>query len=157
MRKISIKGWEIEIDLEKTHQYYSKLNEDDLLTCCVYCRNYYYGIGKSSDTLIDFFNILGIVPEKTVHLSELTKLDNGKHLYDADYLLCGNILVKPIEVESISENGTLVIKPIELTDGISFHFSSKRPSYINSDICPQPLLILQIVCEVPWVIDELTV
>lgn len=154
MKTINIKGWQVEVDLEKTLEYYNKLNENDLLTCCLYCENYYYGIGRSSEILIDFFNKLGVVPKKTAYLSELTKLDNGKHLYDADYLLCGNILIKPIDNENVSENGTIVYKMVELIDGVSFRFSDIRPPYVRPDICPQPLLSLRLVCEVPWVLNE---
>ena len=151
MKIVNIKGWEIEVDLEKTLEYYNQLEDNDLLTCCLYCKNYYYGIGKSSEILTDLFNNLGVTPKKTAHLSELTKLDNGKHLYDADYLLCGNILVKPLE----RENETNVSKMTELIDGGSFHFSNIRPSCVRADICPQPLLTLQLVCEAPWVLSEL--
>ena len=154
MKKVNIKGWQIEIDTKKTLEFYNNVDKDDILSCCIYCKNYYYGIRKTSKILIDFFNDLGIVPEKVAHLSELMKLDNGKHLYDVDYLLCGNILTQPIEVENVRENGALGTKMIELTDSISFNFTDKRPSSVSPHICPQPLLTLQLICEVPWVLDE---
>jgi hypothetical protein len=122
--------------------------------CCLYCENFYNAILKSSPVLIEFLEILRIIPTETANVSELTRLDNGNHLYEASYLLTGNIITKPIGVEVTTEDGCLHVYPKQLPDGTQFHFTHNINVSITN-VCQKPVIQLDIICEIPWVLQKM--
>lgn len=155
MIKLNIQGWEIEVDLEKTIEYYDMIDKERLLSCCLYCKNYFYGIRKSSKILNDLFLKLGIVPEKAAHVSKLARIEKNRYLYEAEYLLTGEIITKPNDTDIISDNGNVTINLTVLSDSISFHFRDTPITFGEIDLCQRPILSFQLVCEIAWFLDEL--
>ncbi|AVK51373.1 hypothetical protein AXY43_03935 [Clostridium sp. MF28] len=154
MKSIIFEGWKIEIDKEKTKNYYSQLYRDGLRECCSDCRNYYYGIRHLPKVFIDFLESLFIVPETPICAYKLDKVADNIFLYDVNYLISGNILEKPDNAENASENGKKVFKTSTLTDEVEFYFTKELYPSLRNLSGYESYFELQLFCEIPWVIDE---
>lgn len=154
MESIIFNGWRIEIDKEKTKNYYSQLYRDELCECCSDCRNYYYGIRHLPKAFIDFLDSLFIVPETPMYAYKIDKVDDNKFLYDVVYLISGNILEIPNNAENISESGEKVFNTSTLIDGVEFYFTKELDVNLRNILDYKSYFQLQLFCEIPWVIDE---
>lgn len=154
MKSIIFEGWRIEIDKEKTKNYYSQLYRDVLRECCSDCRNYYYGIRHLPKVFIDFLESLFIVPEVPICAYKLDKVADNIFLYDVNYLISGNILEKPDTAENVSKNGKKVFKTSTLTDEVEFYFTKELHASLGNLSDYESYFQLQLFCEIPWVIEE---
>jgi hypothetical protein len=154
LESIIFKGWRIEIDKEKTENYYSQLYRDGLRECCSDCRNYYYGIRHLPKVFIDFLESLFIVPETPIGAYKLDKVADNVFLYNVYYLISGNILEKPDNAENVSENGEKVFKTSTLIDEVEFYFTKELYASLRNLTDYESYFQLELFCEIPWVIEE---
>ncbi|WP_238918315.1 hypothetical protein [Clostridium sp. YIM B02555] len=154
METIIFEGWKIEINKEKTEKYYSQLNNNVLLECCSDCRNYYYGIKHLPKVFIDFLESLFIMPETPIFANKLYKVADNMFLYDVYYLISGNILEKPYNAETASENGKKVLNTSTLTDGVEFYFTKELYPSLRKLHNYESYFQLELFCEIPCDLDE---
>jgi hypothetical protein len=154
MKRYYIDNMEIEIDTDKTAEYYKNLSKDHLLRCCSYCKNYYYGIRKGEISLLKFFNELCIIPERAANVSELHRINEKFHLYNPTYLVIGRILRSHNEDYVGNEGHYETIKLQELVGEIDVHFKEELCLPPGVKLCSDPVLQIDIFCEVPWVIED---
>ncbi|WP_017212434.1 hypothetical protein [Clostridium beijerinckii] len=154
MKSIIFEDWKIEIDKEKTKNYYSQLDRDGLRECCSDCRNYYYGIRHLPKVFIDFLESLFIVPETPICAYKLDKIADNIFLYDVNYLISGNILEKPDNAETVSENGKKAFNTSTLTNGVEFYFTKELYQSLRNLPDYESYFQLELFCEIPWVIEE---
>jgi hypothetical protein len=154
MKRYYIDNLEIEIDTDKTAEYYKNVNIDSLLTCCSYCKNYYYGIRKVGISLLKFFNEFCIIPEMAANVSELQRINEKVHLYNPTYLVIGRILRSPDEDYVSNEGNYETINLQELVGEVDISFKEELCLPPGVKLCSDPLLQIDIFCEVPWVIEE---
>ena len=154
MKSTIFEGWKIEIDKEKTKNYYSQLYRDGLRECCSDCRNYYYGIRHVPKVFIDFLESLFIIPETPIFENKLYKVADNMFLYDVYYLISGNILEKPDNAETVSENGKKVFNTSTLTDEVEFYFTKELYPSLRNLPDYESYFQLELFCEIPWDIDE---
>jgi hypothetical protein len=148
----TIKGWKLDIDFKKTAQYYADQNKEEFPECCNNCKNYWHGIEKVCGHINTLFSDLKISPIRTANVSELTECENGAHLYEASYLITGRILAIAGSKETIDSGGVPLSNLTELCEEASINFSDTL--YVPDGIYPpEPLIELDIICEVPWVLD----
>jgi hypothetical protein len=94
LQQIKVLDWLLEVDVDKTLQFYSDLprvSEPD--SCgCLDCRNFASASENFEKTILDIFSKLGIDASKCSHLESFRQTPNGAHLYGGTYPIVGNVL-----------------------------------------------------------------
>ncbi|UPM55475.1 hypothetical protein [Gottfriedia acidiceleris] len=144
LQKIRIGKWLIEVDMDRTREFYNK----DIEVCnCLYCKNYLDATKFFKPTVIDLFKKLGINPVKPAHLSQFPIEIKSRHLYLGNYYFVGRVL----EGELCSNSNFNKMNTIGIENFI-FVFSEEL------DFLPEGFLdpVLQISFEVniPWILKE---
>lgn len=94
MKKLTLFGYSVEVDLEATQEWYSQA---DAWGCsCGYCRNFLEHARRHTlpDVVLAVLGELNISPEKATYVSELYTDEAGIH-YQFSYRLAGTILAEP--------------------------------------------------------------
>ncbi|WP_183041179.1 hypothetical protein [Salipaludibacillus neizhouensis] len=69
---INLMKWMVEVDINKTKNFYSK----DIEFCdCLYCENYMEASKHVDSSVLEIFVALGIAPSKPSHLSEFGEME----------------------------------------------------------------------------------
>lgn len=89
LQQIRIGKWLIEVDIDKTQEFYSK---DKPICNCLYCENFVEACKNLKTAVSDVFTELGINPAKPAHLSEFPTDEESKRLYLGHYHLVGRVL-----------------------------------------------------------------
>lgn len=149
MKRLTFKKWIVEVDTIKTQWFYEQqflVNE----SCdCLYCRNYYQACKYFSKKIKDFFNSLGLEPEKVAEVYELGRNEDGTYLYGGFYHIVGNLIsVKDVEQDSPKWS----LRKESLTEQFKFGFTTHLA--LVSKEFPQPVLQLEINANIPWVLVE---
>ena len=91
VEQYSLFGYAVEIDKEKTQQWYMCAEE---WGCeCGDCLNFLELAKRQTlpPKILETLSVLGIPPEKATYVCHLTE-ENGEHLYQFSYRIVGNIL-----------------------------------------------------------------
>lgn len=142
-----INDWIIEVDLQKTLEYYKEHNIDDDCRCNV-CKNYRVNCEYMSRELIDFFHQVGVDPRKEGEFMDFGISDKGNMHYMGFYHIVGSIKAGPTKI-SDKWNITNLIK----IDNFELGFSSEDIACLPSDF-PEPIIQLEFSCFIPWRIEE---
>lgn len=154
MKRIEILDWIIEIDYEKTKEYYQRLGEEEHTECCLYCKNFDVAIRKVNHKLLKLLEELGISPEEPVEKYELHRMDSGNHQYGIIYLLVGRIIKEPDGLKKVNEKGHLEYRGTDITEDAYFIFGEEICVPGGVMLPPQPVLQLDVFCELPWELEE---
>ncbi|MBN8236100.1 hypothetical protein JF544_12620 [Halobacillus kuroshimensis] len=102
MQSVSFEGYELEVDYDKTINYYKNLpfiGEKEHCDCS-YCKNYVLTTNTFPMIVKDLLQEIGVNPKKGAEVSHFYEEENGKHMYVADYRLYGKLLKSPISKTS---------------------------------------------------------
>jgi len=139
-----IEKWLIEVDIDKTREFYKK----DIEVCnCLYCKNYLGATKFFKPTVIDVFKKFGINRVKPAHLSQFPTEINSRHLYLGNYYFVGSV----VEGELCSNSNFNKMNTIEIENFI-FGFSEEldfMPEYL-----PDPVLQISFEVNIPWILKE---
>lgn len=137
MKRISLMKWLLEVDLNKTREFYSK----DIELCdCLFCENYMTACMYSDPSVIGLFNVLGINPAKPSHLSEFGEMEDGLRLYIGSYHIVGKLIEGEYSEDSDwNDTNTARIK------NVTFGFKKELLFYMTS--CYD-------LARIPWVLNE---
>ena len=145
----------IDVDVERTKDFYNKLAKTVIENCgCVNCRNYYQAIPKVSNKVLTFFDALGIDPQKSPEATLWDTSKNGKAYYSMIFHVVGT-LVKSVDIyRPIGDNGfvTILENYYEIDKDFKVGFTSKTV-LLEKDF-PQPCIQLEVDAHLPWVIVE---
>ncbi|KYG25992.1 hypothetical protein [Alkalihalobacillus trypoxylicola] len=93
MKTMSSGPWIIEVNLEKNKEWY---DENPTISCtCDYCANYKLACDTFPSSVKNFFNTLGIDPQKEGEVSHYVENEDGTHLYSVFYHFYGAIIKGP--------------------------------------------------------------
>ena len=91
-------NFRLDIDVESTKAFYSKHEKTVIEDCgCVNCRNYYEAISKVSDKVKNFFNSLGIDPQKSPEATWWETNEDGVAYYSIIFHVVGTI-IKSVDI-----------------------------------------------------------
>ena len=136
----------IDVDVERTKEFYDKHGKTVIEDCgCINCCNYYEAILNVSDKVKDFFNSLGIDPQKSPEATWWVTNNNGIAYYTICFHIVGTLL-KP-ENKYAANN----FHKYEIEQGFEISFAS-RIAYLEENF-PQPCIQLEIDAYLPWVLD----
>ena len=144
LQRIGIEKWLVEVDRDKTEDFYNK----DIEVCdCLYCKNYVEACKYLNTSVSDIFSKLGIQPTKPVHLSEFPTEKAGTRLYIGDYHLVGRLVEGELCTSSnFNEMNTFQIE--------NFTFGFSEDLEFVPDGFPTPVIQLSFEATIPWVLTE---
>ncbi|MBY8911766.1 hypothetical protein KY305_03200 [Bacillus sp. YC2] len=131
--------WIIEADATETRKQYEKSWADPCK--CGSCRNFYEAMSLLPAEKTDLFTQFGIRPSVCHELGEHGK-ENGLHLYAGSYPIVGRL----------GEGGPKF--HVEKAGDISFSFSLPSTTFFIPKDFPEPIIHLDFMFGLPWVIAE---
>lgn len=144
MKKIGIMNWLLEVDVEKTAEYYRKEIE---ICDCSYCQNFASTVLSLEDEQISFFKNLGIMPEKPVMLSHFPTEADNNHQYIGFYHVVGRILTgETCTMTNWQDHHTYTL------DKFAFCLSKENNQVPESFL--EPVFQLNFETEIPWILEE---
>lgn len=144
MNEIRLVKWLLEVDVEKTREFYK--NEIAFCTC-LYCENYMEACKYLDLSVMEVFTTLGITPSKPSHLSEFGEMEDGLRSYSGSYHVVGKL----IEGEYCTDAEWNDANTAQIGN-FTFGFDQNL-SFVQNDF---PLPVLQVSFEVliPWLLNE---
>ena len=143
----------IDVDVERTKEFYNKLGKTVIEDCgCVNCCNYYQAITKSSGKVKNFFDSLGIDPQKSPEATWWNTNEHGVAYYSLIFHIVGT-LEKSVDIyRPIGENGfeQMLENFYEIDKDFKVGFTSKN-ILLEKDF-PPPCIQLEISAYLPWVL-----
>lgn len=160
---IKMAGYVIEVDVEKTREYY--LSKDSVNDCtCTGCQNYRRYTEVCDDKIRTWFQQFGIDDLKYIaEILPYNTEEDGRVFYGGFYHVCGKI-TKDTE----KKNDITMEEKQEKSDGIQYFppglpgiildkdyyeaFFSQSCLMLASDF-PRPALQIEIFARIPWLIE----
>lgn len=144
LQQIRLANWIVEVDIDKTREYYKKGID---VCSCLYCNNFVEACKHLDTSVAKLFNELGINPAMPAHLSQFPTEETMTKLYIGNYHLVGRVLEGVLSTSSNwNETNTIEI------ENFIFGFSEDLEFVPGS--FPNPVLQLDFEAEIQWVLDE---
>ena len=145
--------FKLDIDVARTRRFYETV-EDPLGCDCAGCRNFYAAYPSLPAPIDAFFQQLGVDLGSPAEMTAFVSHDGNLTLYDGFYHICGKILESPKLHIKTNGKGFLFNNDatIKLTPNHSVHFTNAT-GLVDDDF-PRPVIQLQIMGDIPWVLDE---
>jgi|GEM_PF-132810 len=150
----------LDIDVEKTREYYEHKYAHEHYCSCAGCHNYEKAIAYAPKEIFDFFSQLGLDVRKPGEVYTLYTDDDGLVEYGGWYHLCGKV----IEGEKVKEHSDIRRIPLDIhypslecaNQGIikEFSVSFREACSCLPDDFPLPAFQLDISAKAPWVLPE---
>jgi hypothetical protein len=142
MEQIKIGSWVIEIDVNKTKEFYEKCHLITEDCSCDFCANFVLACDTFSQEVKDIFNTLGIDPRKEGEVYECKQNEDGTHLYSGFY---HTKLWEPTTKDSEVYSPSFVKH-----SGIEIGFSEDL-ALVPGDF-PMPVFQFEFQMNVPWLL-----
>lgn len=146
----------IDTDVEKNHAFY--LNAETVADGCDCdgCQNFEKAAADFPPKVLEFFDILGVSPEKAAEVFACCSENNGKALYyNGFYHLCGVVLEGESAWVPQSENVRAwdANFAFEVEPGFRVSFAEGGNALLEENF-PMPVIAMEIEFHVPWVLDK---
>lgn len=144
IQMIKIANWLIEVNVEKTQEFYNK----DLDLCnCLYCNNFVAACKHFNASVLDLFRKLGINPAKPAHLSEFPINEDGNRKYLGQYHLVGRVVKGELcTFSNFKKSNTIEIENFKFGFSEDLEFVPKN--------FPSPVVQLDYDANIPWVLNN---
>ena len=138
---ISIGHFNLDIDVNRTREFY-KTQAHIMENCdCASCRNYAQAVTRLPEAVQELFDNLGVDINQEAEVMIPYKLEDGRLIYSAFYHLVGKIIscVTPHESTKISDDCCV--------------WFSAEGDLVPKEF-PQPVVQLFFDAKLPWLLDE---
>lgn len=148
----------IDVDVEKTREYYKTEPLVNESCSCEYCRNYILAEEKFSDKIKLFFEKLGIDPRKIQEVYSADEHENGFCVYGGFTPFCGAIIEGGEKtIEKTHKDGSKSYKrsnenEFEVEENFCVDFIDEM--IIEDDSFPRPVCSLIFSFKIPWLLPE---
>lgn len=146
MKRIQLSNWIIDIDAEKTKEYYDGIRVEDGCDCA-YCRNYIKGCETFSEKVLEFYRMLGIDPRKEGEFMEFEATADDEHLYMGFYHLVGEIVKEPSDKREKWDD-------LNIIKIYNMKFTFNKDLDLVPEDFPKPVIQLEFEVMLPWLLDE---
>ena len=147
-------SYKIEVDVDRTKQFYETAPRVSESCACNGCRNYEQAVQRLPATITDFFASLGIDMRCVCEVYVNYANPDSSLLYGGFYHLCGTLLsgesawIPTSSTSSYWEEN----RAFPVTDGFRISFQQKC-DLLEKDF-PLPALQLELSANIPWVLSE---
>lgn len=150
--------FQIDVDPDRTKQFYKNAEQISAGCDCLGCRNYEKAAAQFSEPLNQFFTQLGIDPEKAAEVWVHCANSDATLKYGGFYHLCGTILkgTSAWVLVSRSKKSSVSHWDESLTLQITDHFQISFQDQCNvlEEGFPTPVIQLDFLADIPWVLEE---
>ena len=143
----------LDVDMEKTRAYHQS---DHRITCdCMGCRNFDHAVPRLPHAVHQFFEEIGVDPAKPEVVSIDYAPSKETMAYSGFYYLCGTVLqgkeawIKDDEKHFHFDETCL----LQISDDFAVYFAKPLHGIVNPDF-PKPIIELQYICTLPWLMEE---
>lgn len=150
--KIQFGQFSLDIDLDKTKDFYKNMGNVSDACSCLGCINYEKAVDTLPKEIISFFTSIGIDMKKITEVYAMTTNPDSTVLYGGFYHLCGAIL----QGEDAYVNGMWDYSKA-YTISKDFYISFREKCDLVEEGFPKPVIQLEIVANIPWVLEETNV
>ncbi|MFJ7826640.1 hypothetical protein [Psychrobacillus sp. NPDC096623] len=151
MDQIKVGSWDIEIDVNRTKEFYKNYHLITEGCSCDFCANYVLACDIFSQDIMNIFNLLGIDPRKEGEVSEYMENEDGTHLYGGFYHVVGRIIKGP-NLWVPTKKGSEVSSPTFINyKGIEIGFSNDL--VLVPEDFPTPVIQFEFQMNVPWLLN----
>lgn len=146
--------YQIDIEVEKTKEFYSKAEYLTEGCSCQWCQNYEKAADKLSPNIHDFFAQLGVDIKKPAEVYMNCPNEDGTIYYGGFYHLCGRLLTGESAWQEAG-NGVSQWKE-EMCHRIDENYavSFQEEAALVEKGFPMPVLQMEIAATIPWVLEE---
>jgi hypothetical protein len=153
MKIMNIGDWILEVDVERTKDFYQAYHQITEGCDCLFCKNFVTAVELLPKPVLDLFRSLGIDPTKEGEVSEYCENEDGTHLYGGFYHIVGQLISGPECWVKTSEEGSH-LATINLIEISGFTFGFTYGISLLPDGFPEPALQLEFQGSIPWMLDE---
>lgn len=151
--RLVLDHYQLEIDVEKTRQYYAKKAMYDGERCsCQGCRNFVRAVGSMPKAVSDFCEQFGIDVEEPVNISTFPCTRDGRFSYNLTYECCGKIVSE--EARFIRNPGGTRLMTEKYHINEEFYVWFEVSEFVIDPKCPHPILTIEMIGFLPFVLDE---
>ena len=141
MQRIQIGPWEIEYDREATRAAYAAGGDSSNYYCgCQGCRNYLANTRAFPEAMRQFFDSLGIDPEKPSHLGCAIATGENEYFCSGWYHVIGRYASGEAIPHKLTEDFWVELTP--------------SPVYVPKEIPEEQTLQIDFSASLPWLLDE---
>ena len=153
MKQMKIGDWILEVDVERTKDFYQAYHQITEGCDCLSCKNFVTAIKLIPKPVLDFFRSLGIDPTKEGEVSEYYEKKDSMHLYGGFFHIVGELISGPdcwvetsVEVSHLATNNMIEINDFKF--GFTYGVSSLPDEF------PKPTVQLEFEGTIPWMLKE---
>ncbi len=144
----------IDVDVEKTREYYVNPETAPRPCTCTGCRNFREYAKNCPDTLRDFTVSLGIDIEKPYEVYGINETGDGKLLYGGWWHLCGTVIKTDYRIGALDDGTSAILyDAYRVTEDFSVTFSDEMLAPMPRDF-PTPRFTMEITATLPMLTDE---
>lgn len=129
----------MQVDAERTRDWYSAHEDLEGRCTCAYCRNFHAALPLLPREVRQFLEPLGLTLERPAEIMEWCKEADGRHWYTALYHLVGEL----------AEEGA---EPVEIAPEVTVGFAVDSGPFLKD--FPKPFFQLFLDVYLPWVLEE---
>lgn len=149
---IELLDWILEIDFERTYNFYNSCHLITDNCTCIDCCNYVKSCALIPKKILDLYVSFGIDPTKEGEVYNMIKNDDGTCLYGGFYHITGRILKGPDCVFSVMSEDNSQLRTFNLIpviEGYKIGFT-QRVSLVPPGF-PLPVIQMEFMFNIPWI------
>ena len=147
-------NYTVDIDVEKTKQTYEKLPSVSQRCSCDNCKNFEKAADILPTSVYTFFDALGINLKKIVECYVNCKNEDGTLLYGGFCHVCGTLIQGKSAWVNVSETHSYYNSETAYRLHDNFSISFQEECHLVEEQFEAPLLQIEILATVPWVLDQ---
>jgi len=149
-----ISNYILDVDVEKTHDYYNAAEYTGDSCSCIGCRNYAKAADFLPQEVVSFFSKLGVDIKKVREVFVNNVNADNTVYYGGFTHICGKLISGESAYVPIGANTSRweEEKAYFITD--DFHVSFNDDCSLLDDNFPLPAIQLEFLADIPWVLEE---
>ena len=144
----------IDVDVEKTREFYRNAESVSEGCSCDGCLNYEKAVDVLPSAIKIFFDNLGIDMKKVCECYVNTANKDGTLMYGGFYHICGNLITGESGWHKVSESYAVWNNKVTFAITDFFHVSVQSDVALLEDGFPLPVIQLEFLADIPWVLDK---
>ncbi len=146
--------YSVEIDVNKTKQFYEKARLISQDCSCDGCQNYELAFEYLPDSVKTFFDTLGVDYKRACECYVNTKNSDGTLLYGGFYHICGTVLSGSSAWVEKNNNSSFWDENLTYKIDDGFQVSFQNVVYALEEGFPDPVIQLEFLAIIPWVLNR---
>lgn len=150
----NFRRYSVEINVNKTKQFYEKARKISQECSCDGCQNYELAFEYLPNSVKEFFEMLGVDYKKVCECFVNTKNSDRTLLYGGFYHICGILISGNSAWVEETNNSLHWDEDIAYKIDDNFQVSFQNEVCILEEGFPKPVIQLEFLASIPWVLNK---